>query len=187
MKPQGRYALERRLKEEALTQANSLKKEKEQIEASAKCKEDTMKLKEESNVLKHKANLQKLENEILQLQLKTDSSKIAALRRGIGGSYASKLTLTLTDFSRTSAAAALAQRYISRNLKTADIKEDYGSVKRERECVMCLTEEMSVVFLPCAHQVVCLKCNELHEKQGMRDCPSCRTLIQDRIPVRYPS
>ncbi|KAJ8622589.1 hypothetical protein MRB53_031118 [Persea americana] len=59
-----------------------------------------------------------------------------------------------------------------------------GDVQRERECVMCLTDEMSVVFLPCAHQVVCLKCNELHEKQGMKDCPSCRTPIQRRICVR---
>ncbi|KAJ0547264.1 putative transcription factor C2H2 family [Helianthus annuus] len=50
---------------------------------------------------------------------------------------------------------------------------------------MCLSEEMSVVFLPCAHQVVCTKCNELHEKQGMKDCPSCRGPIQQRVSVRY--
>lgn len=184
MKPQERYALEKRLEEEALTRASSFKKEKEQIEASVKCKEDAMKLKEESHMLKHKADLQKLEKEILQLRLKTDSSEIATLRRGIEGRCKSKLRPTLTDSNRT---ADLAQSFISRNLKTANIEEDYGSVKRERECIMCLTEEMSVVFLPCAHQVVCLKCNELHEKQGMKECPSCRTLIQNRIPVRYSS
>ncbi|GFP98618.1 putative E3 ubiquitin-protein ligase rf298 [Phtheirospermum japonicum] len=50
---------------------------------------------------------------------------------------------------------------------------------------MCLSEEMSVVFLPCAHQVVCTTCNELHEKQGMKDCPSCRGPIQRRVCVRY--
>ncbi|KAL0302939.1 UNVERIFIED_CONTAM: putative E3 ubiquitin-protein ligase [Sesamum radiatum] len=55
-----------------------------------------------------------------------------------------------------------------------------GGVKRERECVMCLSEEMSVVFLPCAHQVVCTTCNELHEKQGMKDCPSCRSPIGNK-------
>lgn len=60
-----------------------------------------------------------------------------------------------------------------------------GGVKRERECVMCLSEEMSVVFLPCAHQVVCTTCNELHEKQGMKECPSCRGAIQRRISVCF--
>lgn len=177
--------MEKRLEEEALTLASSFKKEKEEIEASVKCKEDSMKLKEESHMLKHKADLQRLEKEILQLRLETDSSEIAALRKGIEGRYKSKLRPTLTDSNRTT--ADLAQSFISRNLKTANIEEDYGSVKRERECIMCLTEEMSVVFLPCAHLVVCLKCNELHEKQGMKECPSCRTVIQNRIPVRYSS
>lgn len=63
--------------------------------------------------------------------------------------------------------------------------EKFAGVKRERECVMCLSEEMSVVFLPCAHQVVCAMCNESHEKEGMKECPSCRTAIQQRISVRF--
>ncbi|EFJ31603.1 hypothetical protein SELMODRAFT_408316 [Selaginella moellendorffii] len=56
-------------------------------------------------------------------------------------------------------------------------------VRRDRECVMCLCEEISVVFLPCAHQVVCVKCNDLHERKGMAECPSCRTRIQQRVRV----
>lgn len=146
-----------------------------------------MKLKEESNLLKYKLEVQKLEKEISQLRLKTDSSKIAALKRGVEGSYASKLT-----DSRTTAPAAAHRRESCApcfSKMTADF-EDYsenGGVKRERECVMCLSEEMSVVFLPCAHQVVCLTCNDLHEKQGMKDCPSCRSTIQERICVRYAS
>lgn len=181
LKQQGRCALEKNVTEELLTQASSLKKEREQIEASAKSKEDTLKLKEESNLLKYKLDVQKLEKEISQLRLKTDSSKIAALKRGVEGSYASKLTDSRTI------APATAHHAPSFSKMTADF-EDYsenGGVKRERECVMCLSEEMSVVFLPCAHQVVCMTCNELHEKQGMKDCPSCRSTIQERICVRY--
>ncbi|XP_059298016.1 putative E3 ubiquitin-protein ligase RF298 [Lycium ferocissimum] len=60
-----------------------------------------------------------------------------------------------------------------------------ASVKSERECVMCLSEEMTVVFLPCAHLVLCEQCNVLHEKQGMNDCPSCRTPIKKRISVKF--
>ncbi|TYJ09297.1 hypothetical protein E1A91_A11G131700v1 [Gossypium mustelinum] len=38
-----------------------------------------------------------------------------------------------------------------------DINDYPGSrgLKWERECVMCLSKEKIVVFLPCAHQVLC--------------------------------
>nr|GMD72982.1 putative E3 ubiquitin-protein ligase RF298 [Ipomoea batatas] len=59
-----------------------------------------------------------------------------------------------------------------------------GGIKREWECVMCLTEPKSVVFLPCAHQALCTACNMLHERQGMKDCPVCRTPIMKRIQAK---
>lgn len=166
-----------------LTQASSFRKEKEQIEASTQSKEDTIKSRAESNLQKYKDDIERLEKEISQLRLKTDSSKIAALRRGIDGSYASRLT----DFRDAPTLKDSAMSYISRMVTTTDLQDftGNGGVKRERECVMCLSEEMSVVFLPCAHQVVCTMCNELHEKQGMKDCPSCRSPIQRRVCVRY--
>nr|GLL42282.1 putative E3 ubiquitin-protein ligase RF298 [Ipomoea trifida] len=60
-----------------------------------------------------------------------------------------------------------------------------GGIKREWECVMCLTEPKSVIFLPCAHQALCTACNMLHERQGMKDCPVCRTPIMKRIQARF--
>ncbi|XAR57167.1 hypothetical protein NMG60_11025217 [Bertholletia excelsa] len=178
---EARWKQEEKAKEALLTQASSIRKEREQIEASARSKEDMMKLKAETNLQKYKDDIEKLEKEISQLRLKTDSSKIAALRRGIDGSYASRLTEV-----KISPAPIDSQKGDIRGIM-AKFKEYSGSggVKRERECVMCLSEEMSVVFLPCAHQVVCGMCNELHEKQGMKECPSCRSFIQRRISVRY--
>ncbi|KAK6130416.1 hypothetical protein DH2020_035826 [Rehmannia glutinosa] len=152
---------------------------REQIEVSTQSKEDTIKSRAQANLHKYKDDIERLEKEISQLRLKTDSSKIAALRRGIDGSYASKLT----DLPNTPPLKDSAISYISR-MAISDFTGN-GGVKRERECVMCLSEEMSVVFLPCAHQVVCKTCNELHEKQGMKDCPSCRSPIQRRVCVRY--
>ena len=71
-------------------------------------------------------------------------------------------------------------------LRTITVKGNKKSdLKREEECVMCLSEEMSVVFLPCAHQVVCPECNKLHEKQGTKECPSCRVPIERRIHARF--
>ncbi|GFP89109.1 putative E3 ubiquitin-protein ligase rf4 [Phtheirospermum japonicum] len=50
---------------------------------------------------------------------------------------------------------------------------------------MCMTEEISVDFIPCAHLVLCGPCNILHEKQGMSVCPSCRATIDERVVVVY--
>lgn len=63
----------------------------------------------------------------------------------------------------------------------------FRDVRRDRECVMCMYEEVSVVFLPCAHQVVCAGCDEVHKNHGISNCPSCRTPIQQRIRVYGPS
>ncbi|GER30164.1 RING/U-box superfamily protein [Striga asiatica] len=169
---------EQKAKDELLTQASSFKKEREQIEVSTQSKEDTVKSRAQTNLQKYKDDIEGLEREISKLRLKTDSSKIAALRRGIDASYASKLT-SLKNMPLHKGLTTVSHTTILKDL-TAN-----GGVKRERECVMCLSEEMSVVFLPCAHQVVCTMCNELHEKQGMKDCPSCRSPIQRRVCVRY--
>ncbi|CAN6551482.1 unnamed protein product [Malus baccata var. baccata] len=178
---EARWQQEEKSKAEVLEQASSIRKEREQIEASTKSKEDVINLKAENNLQKYKDDIQKLEKEISQLRHKSDSSKIAALRRGIDGSYASKVT----DIENGLDHKGSRMPYISEVVKDIQEYSETGGVKRERECVMCLSEEMSVVFLPCAHQVVCRTCNELHEKQGMKDCPSCRSPIQWRISVRY--
>lgn len=166
--------------EELLTQAMSLKKDREQSEASAKSKENIIRLKAEKKLQKFKDDIEKHEKEISQLRSKMDSSKIAALRKGIDGSYASRLTDSRTPTTKEST-----KSYSSRMVNNFEDHSGAGGVKRERECVMCLSEEMSVVFLPCAHQVVCTSCNELHEKQGMKECPSCRSTIIKRIPVHF--
>ncbi|KAL2459204.1 putative E3 ubiquitin-protein ligase [Forsythia ovata] len=160
---EGRLKQEEKAKEEILMRASLFRKEREQIENLAKSKEDMMKMKAENNLQKCKDDIEKLQKEISKLRLISDSSKIAALRRGIPMDSPISYIME-TDF--------------------LGLTGNEG-VKRERECVMCLSEEMSVVFLPCAHQVVCTLCNELHEKQGMKECPSCRSPIQQRICVRY--
>ncbi|KAL2339111.1 hypothetical protein Fmac_013557 [Flemingia macrophylla] len=163
---EGRWQHEAKTKEELLLQASCLRKEREQIEESGKSKEEMIKLKAERNVQRYRSDIHKLEKEMVQLRLKTESSKIAALRKGIDGSR---------WLDMKNGRACLISELVMK-----------GGVKRDRECVMCLSEEMSVVFLPCAHQVVCTTCNELHQKQGMQDCPSCRSPIHQRITVRFP-
>lgn len=173
--------------DELLSLASSLKKEREQNEELGRAKEEMTKSEAEAELQRYKDDIQKLEKEVAQIRQKSDSSKIAALKRGIDGSYAGSWKDmkkgSALDEPQNASISELVQKLNSFSMIGGG--ERGGGVKRERECVMCLSEEMSVVFLPCAHQVVCTKCNELHEKQGMQDCPSCRSPIQERISVRY--
>ncbi|XP_073105676.1 putative E3 ubiquitin-protein ligase RF298 [Elaeis guineensis] len=169
---EARWRQEVKMKDEALSLSNSERTKQEKIETSAKSHENASIVKEENDLQKYKNDIRRLEQQTLQLRLMIDSSKFATLKWGMNKSYAS----CLSD-GRKSSNAYYLTKVISQDLGSDDIQP-------ERECVMCLAEEMSVIFLPCAHQVVCTKCNELHEKQGMKDCPSCRTSIQRRISVR---
>lgn len=169
---QARWRQEEKLKDDTLTEANAERKEREQLETSAKSQENALKLEAENVLQRCKNDIRRLEQQIAQLRLVTHSSNIATLRWGTDKSYASRLS----DGKRSNDSYVLAKIMDTQDLASEDLQ-------RERECVMCLSEEMSVVFLPCAHQVVCTKCNELHEKKGMKDCPSCRTPIQRRVSV----
>ncbi|CAK9144864.1 unnamed protein product [Ilex paraguariensis] len=55
----------------------------------------------------------------------------------------------------------------------------------DRLCVICWKNEASILFLPCAHQVMCVSCNEDHSKTvpvGGR-CPCCYGQIEQKIRV----
>lgn len=174
---QGRLAKERAAKEKLLAQAASIKKEKEQLEHRMKSEEDIIRKKAASDMQKYIEDIGKLEKELVDLKLKSDSEKIAALReRNDGFSRTTKSTPNMKANKKS---------VMSQTMVGGQDKFAAGRLRQENECVMCLSEEMSVVFLPCAHQVVCPECNELHEKQGMKDCPSCRTPIQRRVHARF--
>ncbi|KAL7608035.1 hypothetical protein Lser_V15G10525 [Lactuca serriola] len=186
---ESRWKQEEKAKEELVREANSYRIGRLEAESSAKLRNELTRLKADKNLQRYKQDIEKLQKEISMLNLKSDSVKIAALRGGVDGSYASKLTEIKTSNSQQeSQTQTLYTSKIMNNNNPHGIGNCNGGgvgVKRERECVMCLSEEMSVVFLPCAHQVVCTTCNQLHEKQGMKECPSCRGAIHRRICVRY--
>lgn len=167
-KIEARRKHEENAKEKLLIDASSIRKERKQLTYAARVGDDMISQKAENEMLKYKECIEELESKISELRLESESSKIAALRRGsINGSYgnqAHKVTKRLAVF-----------------------RDNFmdSSARSERECVMCMTEEMSVVFLPCAHQSLCGNCSDIHEKQGMNDCPSCRTPIKKRIKVRF--
>ncbi|WCJ21469.1 RING/U-box superfamily protein [Euphorbia peplus] len=151
-------------KEEFLKQVVSLKYEQEQAEAATMAEEEMIKQQAESEMKKYEELIEVLGKEVSQLKLKSEGSRIADLKRGMDASYGVTGGHNANKLEETSGGKGM---------------------KRDNECVMCLSEERTVVFLPCAHEVLCPECNEIHEKEGMKECPTCRTPIVHRIPVRF--
>ncbi|XP_071721984.1 MND1-interacting protein 1-like [Rutidosis leptorrhynchoides] len=57
-----------------------------------------------------------------------------------------------------------------------------------RECMICMNEEATVLFLPCAHMALCFHCNEIYgmgKKKGAPACPCCGVPIEERIHTFY--
>ncbi|GLT42563.1 hypothetical protein SLA2020_165550 [Shorea laevis] len=161
-------------KEKVLKHAASIRWEREGMEAAAKAEEDKIKLKAESERQKYGEEIKRLQNELSELRIKLDSSKIAALRSTDSG---------FGMFSSTSKGNQIPS--ISKRIFDSQDNIRSRGLKQDCECVMCLSDEKVVVFLPCAHQVLCAKCNERHEEE-MKECPICRTPIQRRIHARFP-
>ncbi|EOA22018.1 hypothetical protein CARUB_v10002541mg [Capsella rubella] len=169
---------EKAAKGKLAAQAAALKKERGKLEELGKVEEERIKTKAENDVKYYIENIERLSTEISNLKLKSEGLKIAALKKGIDGSNdGNKSGMNHTT---TTKANPMAGANVWENNHGSESK-----IKREMECVMCLSEEMSVIFLPCAHQVLCTKCNQLHEKEAMEDCPSCRAKIQRRIQARF--
>ncbi|OIV91313.1 hypothetical protein TanjilG_01844 [Lupinus angustifolius] len=162
---EGRVRTEEAEKEKLLAQVASIRREGKQLAEHIKAEEDKIRKKAACKLQKYVDLIVKLESQLEEVKQKSESAKTAALHKGEPSGSKKPCT--------------------SKTVVSCQAKSAARSFRREQECVMCLSEEASVVFLPCAHEVLCPACNKLHEKQRMKDCPSCRTPIQHRIHVRF--
>ncbi|KAF2314915.1 hypothetical protein GH714_037162 [Hevea brasiliensis] len=176
------------------------------VESAVKCEAA---LEREQKALKDAQSL-KGQKSLLQEELQTHKQRVVKLQQDIGKAekiknrfearreqerklkedLLAKVASIKDEGEQVEAAAKSASSEIAALRRSIEGKGSQGAsgsggLKRDRECVMCLSEEKSVVFVPCAHQVLCAKCNEIHKREGMKDCPSCRTPIQQRIQARF--
>ncbi|XP_008238284.2 PREDICTED: MND1-interacting protein 1-like [Prunus mume] len=166
-----KWGQELKAKEEALAQVEEEQRAKEAAEASNKRKVEALRLKIEIDFQRHKDDLQRLEQELSRLKISAQSTELLhpsnALPKAISegakpqGETIAKLLRELD------------------NLENSSEKE----VNCDRECIICMKDEVSVVFLPCAHQVLCANCNDDYGKKGKATCPCCRAPIEHRIRV----
>lgn len=152
---------EQEAKERALAQVEEEQRSKEATEARNKRKVESVRLKIEIDFQRHKDDLQRLEQELSRLS-KASSNDSSLLSNNTSSPI--KVSKLLEELER---------------LDGFYEKEE----NNDRECLICMKDEVSVVFLPCAHQVVCTSCSDSFMGGGKATCPCCRVPIQQRIRV----
>uniref|UniRef100_A0A5F8H3Q1 Baculoviral IAP repeat containing 2 n=1 Tax=Monodelphis domestica TaxID=13616 RepID=A0A5F8H3Q1_MONDO len=74
--------------------------------------------------------------------------------------------------------------FVEKNMKyipTEDVsglpmEEQLRRLQEERTCKVCMDKEVSIVFIPCGHLVVCKEC-----APSLRKCPICRGIIKGTV------
>ncbi|XP_038725729.1 MND1-interacting protein 1-like [Tripterygium wilfordii] len=168
---EGKWKQEVKAKELALAQVEEKRHSKEAAEASNKRKLEALRLKIDIDFQCHKDDFQRLEQELSRLKSAVQSTEL---------NHQSN-TLPSGNSDGTKPKGETIARLIQEldNLEDSSHKE--GNC--ERQCFICMKDEVSVVFLPCAHQVLCASCSENYGKKGKATCPCCCAPIEQRIHV----
>lgn len=168
---QSKWREELKAKELAVAQVEEERRSKEAAEVSNKRKLEALRLKIEIDFQRHKDDNQRLEQELARLKLSAQSTELNhqpdnLLRGKSEGAKAPGETIT-------------------RMLHELDKLEDSSEkeVNCDRECIICSKDEVSIVFLPCAHQVLCANCNDSYGKKDKATCPCCQVPIEQRVRV----
>ncbi|KAK4364599.1 hypothetical protein RND71_015957 [Anisodus tanguticus] len=151
---EAKWRQEERAKEQALAQVEEERRLKEAAEITNKRKLEALRLRIEIDFQRHKDDLQRLEQDLSRLKAFAQTTELPE----------GDVARMLHDFDR---------------LEDSSEKDVSG----DRECLICMKNEVSVVFLPCAHQVLCANCNNNYGKKGRAICPCCQVPIEQRIRV----
>lgn len=61
------------------------------------------------------------------------------------------------------------------------LKQELEELRDRKKCKVCWDKDVSVLFLPCAHLVVCTEC-----APALRNCPVCRAAIRGTVRTYMP-
>ncbi|KAK8996748.1 hypothetical protein V6N11_020247 [Hibiscus sabdariffa] len=157
---ESKWREELKAKELALAQVEKERCSKEATEVSNKRKLEALRLKIEIDFQRHKDDHQRLEQELSRLKLYVQSTVL--------NDQSDNLLTGMSEGAKPQGET------IAKLLHELDTLEDSSEkeVIDDRECIICSKDEVSIVFLPCAHQVLCANCNDNFGKQTT--CPCCR-------------
>lgn len=156
-------------KELAIAQVQEELRLKEEVEANMKRKQHALHQKMELDSQRCKDDVQRLEMEISHLELSLDSSNPHYQQDVF---FTGELGLARPE--RDDALEIMLP-------DSLDLSEE--EVIHDRVCLICMENDASIVFLPCAHQVLCANCTENHCNNVQAKCPCCQDPIAQRIRV----
>ncbi|XP_062073668.1 MND1-interacting protein 1 isoform X2 [Humulus lupulus] len=144
---------------------------KEAAETSSKRKLEALHLKIEIDFQRHKDDLQRLEQELLRLKMLSQYTELHQ--------PSNKLAAGNFEGIKPQGEAIAKLLRESDNVDGSSEKE----VNSDRKCIVCSNDEVSVVFLPCTHQVMCASCSDDFGLTGKANCPCCRVPVEQKIRV----
>ncbi|XP_019423804.1 PREDICTED: MND1-interacting protein 1-like isoform X2 [Lupinus angustifolius] len=159
---------ELKAKENAIGLVEEERRSKEADESNNKRKIEALRVKIEIDFQRYEDDVRRLEQELSCLQAAAKSAELQLNASPESGSEGPKTET------------------VAKLLEELDNLEDFSEkdeVNGGRECIICKKDEVSIVFLPCAHQVICASCGDLYGKYGQAACPCCRVPIEQRIRV----
>ncbi|PON65508.1 43kDa postsynaptic protein [Trema orientale] len=166
-----KWRQELKAKELASAQLEEERRLKEAAEASNKRKLEALRLKIEIDFQRHKDDLLRLEQELSRLKALSQYTK----------SHQPSNALPTGSFEGAEPQGETIAKLLCEldNLEDSSDKE----ANSDRECIVCLKDEVSVVFLPCTHQVMCTGCSDDFGLKGKPTCPCCRVPVEQKIRV----
>lgn len=147
--------------EEALSALEEERRAKDAAEANSKRRQEGLRQKIEIDFQRYKDDIHRLEEELSR-------------RREVAS------TARLIQSVDADAPKPLAE---SNPRILLPEQRELRQKSNHRLCWLCREDEVSVVLLPCAHQVLCYGCNESHRQKGSLACPACKKHVEERIHV----
>lgn len=167
---QEKWRQEQKAKELAMAQVEQERRVKEAAEANSKRRLETLRLKFEIDFHRQKDDQQRLEQELARLKASAQSNELQH--------DSNNRMLAEISTNKGETIAMLLEEFDNLDKSSSEKEASYNRV-----CILCMKDEVSVVFLPCAHEVLCVNCNETYMRKGKATCPSCRVPIERRIRV----
>ncbi|XP_077244937.1 MND1-interacting protein 1-like [Tasmannia lanceolata] len=161
-----KWRQDQKAKELAIEQVEKERRAKEAAKANVKTRQEVLRRKIEIDIQRYKDDIQRLEQELSRLKVSAELCQPSVPSN--------------TSSARESDVAKMPKET---NARIHHELHKVQEVSHDRECLICMKDEVSIVFLPCAHQVLCVNCNDDHEKNGKTKCPCCGIQIEQRIHV----
>lgn len=77
----------------------------------------------------------------------------------------------------------VAQQKLQIGEQLLEALEVFGAAEERKDCVICMTQNRSIVVLPCRHLCLCALCSQDFALQSSKKCPICRCDVEGLLNI----